>query len=110
LINAILRIEDVPTLGKVDATRHRLLPQARKTFLRAISQWPPLQELKDKEIPSSISKLAEKWTSYQSDQFFIYIGKHSYAKKRDVVLLKDPSFVLAGFHQDEFILVVRRNP
>lgn len=106
----VLNIEDVPTFGKLEAIRHRTLPKARKTFLRAVNNWPPLQEVKESVIPTSVSKLAEKWTSYQTDDFTIYKGKPSYAKKRDIELLNDSSFVLAGFHHDEFILISRRNP
>lgn len=103
----VLAIKDNPNLGSVEATRNKIVPLARQTFLRVVRNSPPLLKA-DEEVPESIKSLAKEWKIYKTEQLLIHIGSTTTAKKEEIEALKEASLIMIGFYDNSIVVIFRR--
>lgn len=104
-----LVLKGTPQKGSINAVRTRVLPKARRILLETIKGWPQRQKI-EREIPDFLSSLAESWSVTQTEDFYIFQGEPSYAKRVDIESLHQPQLILAGQDQKRLIVISRREP
>lgn len=105
----VLTLNEAPTIGSLEGTRQRLPQLAREAFMRVVRGWPPYPK-SEEPTPEPLIKFAEKWDTFKSDQFLIYVGTSIKGTRNDIESLQNSSMVLVGTYDNLIVIICRRHP